>query len=199
MTESFVDRSGWPPGPWDGEPDRAAWTDAGTGLACRIERVPGSGHLAGIVALPPGHPLHGKSGSEAAMPVPASKWPANTDLGGHVAGDGSWEVRFEADYIWQGTPTCDRGHYCTMDTMRAVVASVARRVVDRAAHPDRRAESMALALGSMEKAVEALRAGIVDGDAGRGLDLMRQAEESIARAGELLDGTREAEARARHR
>jgi len=54
------DRSGWPAGPWDNEPDKAQWTDRTTGLVCLLVRHPQHGHLCGYVGVPPGHPLHGK-------------------------------------------------------------------------------------------------------------------------------------------
>jgi hypothetical protein len=50
-----VDRSGWPAGPWDGEPDR--WEDRHLGfpvLAIRNDR----GAWCGYVGIPPGHPWH---------------------------------------------------------------------------------------------------------------------------------------------
>jgi hypothetical protein len=52
-------RENWPPGPWDGEPDRDEWTDAATGYACCIRRHELFGHLCGYVRLDAGHPLHG--------------------------------------------------------------------------------------------------------------------------------------------
>lgn len=55
-----VDKSGWPPGPWHEEPDRVSWTH-GTGLPCLITRHPRRGHLRGYVAVPPGHPWHGRA------------------------------------------------------------------------------------------------------------------------------------------
>ena len=60
MTEqqhSPIDRTGWPPGPWDQEPDRVEFkTAAGfPGLIVRHE----IGHWCGYVAVPPGHPCHG--------------------------------------------------------------------------------------------------------------------------------------------
>lgn len=45
-------------GPWDAEPDKAAWWDAASGLACIIRRER-NGALGGYVAVPPGHPLYG--------------------------------------------------------------------------------------------------------------------------------------------
>lgn len=53
-----VDRSTWAPGPWDSESDREQWkTEAGfPGLIVRNNL----GGLCGYVAVPPGHPAHGK-------------------------------------------------------------------------------------------------------------------------------------------
>lgn len=53
-----VDRTHWPPGPWNDEPDREEWKTK-TGLPGLIVRN-GLGGLCGYVAVPPGHPLHGK-------------------------------------------------------------------------------------------------------------------------------------------
>ena len=55
------DRSKWPPGEWDHEPDKVQWTDAATGLACLAKRQPNRGHWCGYVGVPPSHPWHGKS------------------------------------------------------------------------------------------------------------------------------------------
>jgi hypothetical protein len=49
-----------PPGPWHDEPDKKVWVDEATGYDCMIVRNP-SGALCGYVAVPPGHPNHGKS------------------------------------------------------------------------------------------------------------------------------------------
>lgn len=65
-TNPAIDRSGWPAGPWDDEPDKLSWTDPATDLPCLITRGnPMTGSLCGYVAVEPGHPLHGKDYSEA--------------------------------------------------------------------------------------------------------------------------------------
>lgn len=57
-----VDRSGWGPGPWDGEPDKVQWTDEATGYPCIASRGnPRFGNWCGYVAVPPGHRFHGAS------------------------------------------------------------------------------------------------------------------------------------------
>ena len=53
-----VDRTGWPPGPWDLEGDREEWVDPITGLQCLAKRNR-MGTWCGYVAVPPGHPWHG--------------------------------------------------------------------------------------------------------------------------------------------
>lgn len=55
-----IDRSRWPAGPWNDEPDRADWKDEATGLDCLALRAP-TGHWCGYVAVPEGHPLFGRS------------------------------------------------------------------------------------------------------------------------------------------
>lgn len=62
VQEYKVDRTGWPSGPWDNEPDRIEWkTEAGlVGLMVR----PRHGAWCGYVALPPGHPDHGRNYNE---------------------------------------------------------------------------------------------------------------------------------------
>lgn len=57
------DRSKWGPGPWDGEPDEARWTDEATGYECAVLRGPW-GAWCGYVQLPADHPLHGISYSD---------------------------------------------------------------------------------------------------------------------------------------
>lgn len=59
--EYKIDKTDWPRGPWDDEPDRVEWRSKGTPrLPCLIVRggIPGS--LCGYIGVPPGHPWHGK-------------------------------------------------------------------------------------------------------------------------------------------
>lgn len=58
-----IDRTGWPPGPWDDEPDRIEWIDEATGQPCLMRRN-GFGVWCGYTAVNPGHPLHGVSYTE---------------------------------------------------------------------------------------------------------------------------------------
>lgn len=60
VTREPVNRAGWTSGPWDGEPDRIEFRTA-VGYHAIVLRQPSMGHLCGYVAVPPGHPYHGKS------------------------------------------------------------------------------------------------------------------------------------------
>lgn len=55
-----IDKSSWPRGEWDGEPDKMQWRDEPTGLPCLIVRGP-LGALCGYVGVAESHPWHGKS------------------------------------------------------------------------------------------------------------------------------------------
>ena len=52
-------RATWPKGPWTNEPDRVEWKTK-AGLPALIVRNPVMGNLCGYVAVPPGHPWHGR-------------------------------------------------------------------------------------------------------------------------------------------
>lgn len=50
----------WGAGAWVDEPDHLAFEHVG--MSCILHRHPSSGHWCGYVAVPPGHPWHGKDG-----------------------------------------------------------------------------------------------------------------------------------------
>ena len=58
-TWTTKDKSEWPRGEWDNEPDKAHWIDPDTGLDCLIVRGP-MGALCGYVGVPKDHPCFGK-------------------------------------------------------------------------------------------------------------------------------------------
>ena len=114
-----IDRSGWPAGPWDDEPDRVAWRHAD--LPCLMVRHPRYGNWCGYVAVPPGHPCHGVafmtvqtrhdlsvhgglsySGpcdgaeGEGICHVPAPGEPADV-----------WWLGFDCLHAWDFTPGCE--------------------------------------------------------------------------------------------
>lgn len=55
-------REAWGDGPWVDEPDRVEWRVRG--YPCLVRRITTLGHFCGYVAVPPGHPWHGKSYDE---------------------------------------------------------------------------------------------------------------------------------------
>jgi hypothetical protein len=114
------DRTGWPPGPWDGEPDRIEWIDAATGQPCLMRRNRW-GAWCGYTAVNPGHPLHGVDYSEL-----YDREDINLDVHGgitytslchddicHVPQPG------EPDDVWWWGFDC--GHYC--DTVPDMLAN----------------------------------------------------------------------------
>lgn len=57
-------RAGWGPGPWQDEPDLVEWrNDDYPGVPMLVARS-AAGHLCGYVAVPHGHPCHGKAAEE---------------------------------------------------------------------------------------------------------------------------------------
>lgn len=63
-----TDKSNWPRGEWDNEPDKAHWIDDKTGLDCLIVREP-LGALCGYVGVPENHPSFEKSYSDVDVAV----------------------------------------------------------------------------------------------------------------------------------
>lgn len=59
IKRGIVDKTTWPDGPWNNEPDTKHWTDEATGYPCAVVRHPRYGSLCGYVGLPEGHPLYG--------------------------------------------------------------------------------------------------------------------------------------------
>ena len=62
-----IDKSDWPRGEWDDEPDKRQWQDEATGLPCLLVRSPG-GHLCGYVGVSEGHPLYRLDDSHSDFP-----------------------------------------------------------------------------------------------------------------------------------
>jgi hypothetical protein len=64
-----IDKSSWPRGAWDDEPDKKQWQDTATGLPCLIVRN-GVGALCGYVGVPRWHPWHGRQYGDCVQPDP---------------------------------------------------------------------------------------------------------------------------------
>lgn len=69
--EGVEDRTDWPAGPWDDEPDKVVWVDPATGLDCMARRG-GGGAWCGYVGVSEAHPWHGKGYSEH-LPIPCDE------------------------------------------------------------------------------------------------------------------------------
>lgn len=63
-----INKSNWPRGSWDNEPDKKQWQDEATGMPCLIVRGP-SGALCGYVGVVEGHPLFGKGYDDVRIPT----------------------------------------------------------------------------------------------------------------------------------
>lgn len=108
---SASDRTKWPKGPWDDEPDRVEWRmSEPPGYPLLIVRGP-VGSLCGYVGVPPGHPLYRKVYSE----------PGASDLEVHGGLTYSGECRGDIchapapgepdDVWWFGFDTAHAGDY----------------------------------------------------------------------------------------
>lgn len=60
VRSSEVDKTRWGDGPWVKEPDKVEWRDSATGYRCIANRNMISGIWCGYVAVPLGHPAHGR-------------------------------------------------------------------------------------------------------------------------------------------
>lgn len=123
---TITDKSGWPPGPWRTEPDRLQWADEFTGYPCLILRKFGHGHLCGHVAVPPGHPFHGRDTED--MPMTAVHWGEITyaagpsdgtvvppDQVGYTMTPGDDPPFWIGDAWWFGFNACHAGDLCPND------------------------------------------------------------------------------------
>ena len=104
-TRHVIDRKGWAPGPWDGEPDKVQWNHAG--LACLAVRNH-SGNWCGYVGVPNGHPAYGQDYDNVDVDVHGGLTYADRcQVDGpicHVA-----EPGFPEDVWWLGFDTAHAG------------------------------------------------------------------------------------------
>ena len=126
----MIDRTGWPRGEWDSEPDEDAWTDEATGLACRAARSIYSGAWHGYVRVPEGHPLHGAGVGDGRLndlDVHGSVW--------HVGPifDEGWWLGFDCAHdgdLQPGREHSHHGMYCSLAYVKAQCAKLARQVME---------------------------------------------------------------------
>lgn len=66
VAEHKVDRTGWTPGPWDGEPDKVQWNHAGFACLAVRNRM---GAWCGYVGVPREHPAYKQDYNEVEVDV----------------------------------------------------------------------------------------------------------------------------------
>ena len=108
--EYTVDRSNYPPGPWDDEPeDKIVWIDSATDLDCMIVRQ-SNGFWCGYVGLPPGHKYHGEFYDDVPVDVHGGLTYSDACVGHvcHVAAEGRpddiWWVGFDCAHMGDRIP-----------------------------------------------------------------------------------------------
>lgn len=69
---SFLDKSAWPRGQWDREPDKVQWVDEDTGLDCLLHRN-GGGAWCGYVGVAEGHALFGIGYNQCTLAEPCDE------------------------------------------------------------------------------------------------------------------------------
>lgn len=107
-------RAGWAAGPWDIEPDLVEWRHRDHSLALLVVRSP-LGAWCGYVAVPPGHPLHGKPIDDANVEVHGGLTYADACSGSicHVPGPGEpddvWWLGFDCGHAFDVMPGVEAG------------------------------------------------------------------------------------------
>ncbi len=107
-----IDRSKWPPGPWDDEPDLIEWKDEHTGYPCMVMRSDFSGGLCGYVGVWPSHPHYGaenSAGNDGMDDIPVQVHGGLTFAGlGILHDDGRpllcWALGFDCSHAFDDTP-----------------------------------------------------------------------------------------------
>lgn len=93
-----VDKSEWPRGEWDDEPDKIQWQDETTGLPCLIVRGP-AGALCGYAGVAEGHPCFGKEYSDCQPVTPIAEGAEHYIHGGLTFSDFCAETKDETRHI----------------------------------------------------------------------------------------------------
>jgi hypothetical protein len=101
---STVDRSDWPSGPWDDEPDQLQWVDANTGRRCLIRRNFRSGILLGYVGVELGDPAYGLDYADLDVDVHGGlTWSGHNDRWS----PGTWWLGFDCGHACDQSPHPD--------------------------------------------------------------------------------------------
>lgn len=135
----WIDRAGWPAGPWDVEPDRIQWkTEAG--FPALIVRNGGIGNLCGYVGVPRSHSAHGKPYDDVSVDVHGGLTYAEKCAGRvcHVPNPGEpddvWWLGFDCAHGGDSCPGMMRhghmsyGSYKNVAYVRGEAESLARQL-----------------------------------------------------------------------
>ena len=118
-----IDKTSWPRGPWDQEPDKKQFEDQATGLPCLVVRNRDMGFLCGYVGVPPGHPAHGVKYDELDVDVHGGPTFSEACMEGdqersicHIPGPGDpdhvWWIGFDTGHAFDFMP----GHRARMQS-----------------------------------------------------------------------------------
>jgi hypothetical protein len=135
-----VDKSGWPRGEWDNEPDKVQWRDEKTGLPCLIKRHPYDGFWCGYVGVSAAHPNYGMRYDdisrfavdvELSFSEKCSHGPESTAIC-HIVEPGEdedvWWLGFHCgddDDVWPGSPAHRGISYYNQARVTALVKELA--------------------------------------------------------------------------
>ena len=136
-----VDKSEWPRGQWDNEPDKAQWIDSG--LDCLIVRGP-VGALCGYVGVPETHPAFGQGYDEQDLGVHGGLTfsgecrPGDEGKGichtGEVANKVVWWLGFDCSHAGDTAPTMppffDDDVYRDFNYVKAQCSNLARQLAE---------------------------------------------------------------------
>lgn len=132
-----IDKSSWGPGPWQSEPDRVEFEHAG--FPCLMLRQPRLGHWCGYVAVPPGHPWHGKGYDDVDARAHGGLTYAEKCSGGvcHVPKPGEpddvWWLGFDCAHLGDFSPVGNSQPYAFGSPEEYRDAEWVRREVERLA------------------------------------------------------------------
>jgi hypothetical protein len=140
-----VDRTDWPLGAWDSEPDRFEWYDEATDMPCLAKRNH-MGAWCGYVAVNPDHALHSKGYDDVDVEVHGGLTYASECAGSicHVPRPGEpdnvWWFGFDCahggDYMpafaKYDSPGLPVGSYRTLNYVRAQCTQLAKQLADQA-------------------------------------------------------------------
>jgi len=133
-----VNRTGWPSGPWDQEPDKLNWTDEKTGLPCMIVRN-SLGALCGYVAVTRDHPAYGMGYDDVSVDVHGGLTYASrcNHVICHVpepgASDDVWWLGFDCAHSGDCAPAYPARYHGNHDVYRdmAYVGAEVERLADQ--------------------------------------------------------------------